>query len=94
MTLWTRSTSWGAWSRTEYDIITPFPDLYATFDKHFQGWDPATDALRIAADFINDPSFPSQPQDIAERYNWTPRRLNPALSYLSELQRRRPKSSQ
>jgi hypothetical protein len=62
--------------------VTGLADLYATFDKHYQEWDPAQDALRIAADFLNDPTFPNEPEEIAERYQWTPRRLNPALSYL------------
>ncbi len=62
--------------------IVPFPELYVTFDKHFKEWDPAEDALRLAADLVNDPSFPGEPHNIAERYGWEPRRLNPALSYL------------
>jgi hypothetical protein len=66
----------------EYDIITGMPELYATFDKYFQEWDPAADGLRVVADFLNDPSFPEQPAEIAARYGWQPRRLNPALSYL------------
>ena len=66
----------------EHGTVTPLPDLYVTFDKHFKQWDPAADALRVAAGFLNDPSFPGEPEDIAERYGWKPRRLNPALSYL------------
>lgn len=66
----------------EYGTITALPELYVTFDKHFQEWDPAADALRVAADFLSDPSFPGEPQDIAKRYGWKARRLNPALSYL------------
>ena len=31
---------------------------------------------------MNDASFPEQPEEIAQRYGWTPRRLNPALTYL------------
>jgi hypothetical protein len=65
-----------------YGTITPLPELFVTFDKHFRDWDPAADALRLAADFVNDASFPMEPEQIAERYSWEPRRLNPALSYL------------
>lgn len=62
--------------------IVPLPKLFVTFDKHFKDWDPAADALRVAADFVNDPEFPGDPAEIAARYGWEPRRLNPALSYL------------
>lgn len=66
----------------QYGTVIPLPELYVTLDKHFKEWDPATDALTLAADLLNDASFPREPQEIAERYGWQPRRLNPALSYL------------
>ena len=66
----------------QYGSVIPLPELYVTFDKHFKEWDPAADALTLAADLLNDASFPREPQEIAERYGWQPRRLNPALSYL------------
>jgi hypothetical protein len=65
-----------------YGTVIAEPELYATFDKHFKDWDPACDALRVAADLLNDSSFPREPDQIAARYGWPPRRLNPALSYL------------
>lgn len=65
--------------------ILPDRTLWAEFDKYFiEGADPAADALQIAVDLMNDPTFPSRVPNIAERYSWTPRRLNPALSYLVE----------
>jgi hypothetical protein len=57
--------------------------LFAEFDKYFQGWDPGADALALAADLVNDASFPSEPPQIAERYGWKPRRLNAAVAYLA-----------
>jgi hypothetical protein len=60
------------------------PTLYATFDRYFMDFDPAQDALRLAADMVNDPQFPGDPKTIAERYAWEPRRLNPALAYLMQ----------
>jgi hypothetical protein len=33
---------------------------------------------------VNDPSFPTKPQLIAERYGWEARRVNPAITYLDE----------
>lgn len=65
-----------------YDMVIPLPELYVTFDKFFKEWDPAADALMIAADLLNDPEFPREPDGIATKYGWQPRRLNPALSYL------------
>jgi len=65
-----------------FGTVMPTPELFVTFDKHFKGWDPAADALILAADLLNDASFPREPQQIAERYGWKPRRLNPAIAYL------------
>lgn len=60
----------------------PKHELYAAFDKYWQPWNPELDALRLATDLLSDATFPTSPPDIASRYDWTPRRLNPALSYL------------
>ena len=57
---------------------------FAEFDRHWKPWNPAEDALQLAADLVNDPEFPSAPGEVAERYDWKPRRLNPAISYLLE----------
>ncbi|WP_283813302.1 DMT family transporter [Bradyrhizobium sp. Leo170] len=54
----------------------------ATFDKHFMEWSPEEDALRIAADLVNDPSMPIDTGQVAQRDGWEPRRMNPALTYL------------
>jgi hypothetical protein len=59
------------------------PELYADFDALWNPWDPAKDALQLAADLHNDPAFPSEPEAIAQRYSWAARRLNPALAYLT-----------
>lgn len=58
--------------------------LFAEFDRHWKPWNPAEDALQIAADLVGDPEFPSALAEIAERYGWEPRRLNPAISHLWE----------
>jgi len=36
------------------------------------------------SDLVNDPEMPSAPKEISERYRWSPRRLNPAITYLQE----------
>jgi hypothetical protein len=65
------------------DHIAPDEELFATFDSHWMPWNPATDGLRLAADLMNDAHFPRAPQDIAKRYEWEARRLNPAIAYLA-----------
>ena len=57
---------------------------FVEFDRHWKPWNPTEDARQLAADLVNDPEFPSAPAEVAERYGWEPRRLNPALSYLLE----------
>ncbi len=64
-------------------IVTAEPELYARFDSFWKPWDPAQDGRRLVADLFNDQEFPSNPEAIGDRYEWEPRRLNPALAYLS-----------
>lgn len=58
--------------------------LFTEFDQYWQPWNPREDALRLAADIMNDRQFPANSKVIAERYGWEPRRLNPAATYLFE----------
>lgn len=60
----------------------PKDELFIAFDKHFMGWNPADDALRLATDLLNDTNFPRKTPEVAERYGWSARRMNPALSFL------------
>lgn len=66
-----------------YGHAFPRDELFAAFDMHWMGWSPPDDALRLAADLINDGGFPHAPESIAARYGWEPRRLNPAIAYLA-----------
>jgi predicted transcriptional regulator len=65
--------------------ISPTLQLFLDFDAFFMEWDPAQDARTIAEELVSNP-HPEPHQlsahEIAERYKWTPRRLNPALQYL------------
>jgi hypothetical protein len=70
--------------RDHHDYAMPEGTLFADFDRYWKPWNAPGDALRLAADVLNDPKFPSDPKQIIERYGWTPRRLNPALYYLLE----------
>jgi hypothetical protein len=58
--------------------------LFAEFDRFWMPWDPREDAIKLAADIGNDAGFPADSKAIAERYDWPPRRLNPAATYLLE----------
>ncbi len=63
-------------------IVYPEEALFAKLDKYWMPWDPAEDALRIAAGLVNDESFPDKPAEMAQVFGWSARRLNPALAYL------------
>jgi hypothetical protein len=58
--------------------------LFAEFDRYWKPWSAADDALKLAVDILNDPDIPADCKEIAERYRWAPRRLNPAVCYLLE----------
>lgn len=68
--------------KIEFDRAFPLETLFVEFDKAFTDHDPAEDGLRLALDLTNDPDFPVHADQIAERYGWTARRLNPAIAYL------------
>jgi hypothetical protein len=65
-----------------YQFITPTAALFEHVDLNVMGWDPAQDAGRIAAELVNADERGLQAHDLVDRLAWTPRRLNPALSYL------------
>ena len=56
--------------------------LFVAFDRYFKQWNPEDDALRIAADLVNGKN--GTVEAMAQEYNWLPRRMNPAVSYLIE----------
>lgn len=66
------------------DLIYANEGLYVRFDKFWTEWDPAEDALRVAAGMVGDETFPNQPEEVARRFGWEPRRMNPALAFLNE----------
>lgn len=65
------------------ELIFPEAELFVRFDKFWMGWNPEDDALRVASGLVNDDVFPSKPAEVARLFGWEPRRLNPALAYLS-----------
>jgi DNA-binding MarR family transcriptional regulator len=65
--------------------VSPTPQLFLAFDPIFLPWDPAEDAKKIAEDLVAGPHPESNQvsaNQLAKRYGWEPRRLNPALQYL------------
>jgi hypothetical protein len=70
--------------KLSHDTVLPEGTLFAEFDRYWKPWNSAEDGLRLAADMINDREFPSACQEIAARYRWEPRQLNPAIHYLLE----------
>ena len=54
--------------------------LFVAFDKYFKPWNPEDDARRVAADLVNGKD--GTVSAMAQEYNWPPRRMNPAVSYL------------
>lgn len=67
---------------SSFGRVYPKDTLFAEFDRYWQSWDPAVDALKLAADLVNNDAFPTEPEKIAELYGWPARRLNPAMAYL------------
>lgn len=67
----------------EHGAVWAKPELYVRFDKHFKGWDPAEDGLTIAADLLNSSDAAVDPQALADKQGWAPRRLNAAIAYLT-----------
>ena len=70
--------------RKAVDTIMPEDSLFSEFDRLWQPWNPSVDASTLAAGLVNDPEHPDKCSEIATRYDWPARRLNPAISYLAE----------
>ena len=64
--------------------VSAQPSLFVEFDQFWMNWNPAEDGRQLATDIINDLNFPNELKEIAEHYNWKPRRLNPAICYLED----------
>ncbi|MCK5384814.1 MAG: toll/interleukin-1 receptor domain-containing protein [Alphaproteobacteria bacterium] len=71
-----------AFFTVQFDRVMPASELFVEFDKAFMEWEPEKDALRIASAILNDDNFPSSLNEIASKFDWTPRRINPAVNYL------------
>jgi hypothetical protein len=66
-----------------FAALGPEAGLFAKFDKYSKDWDPEADALRIAADLVNELDGATV-SALGARYGWPPRRTNPAVIFLEE----------
>lgn len=65
-----------------FDGVWPEDELFVLLDALVMDWNPLDDALRIAADLVSGPEDSINLQELAERYHWPARRLNPAVNCL------------
>lgn len=72
----------GGMVKETFGTARPERDLFAEFDRFWKPWNPADDALLLAAEMVNTKDFPGAMSKIAEQIGWPARRLNSAASYL------------
>jgi hypothetical protein len=65
-----------------YHDVFPTGHLFEHVDSHVMGWNPPTDAQRVAAEILNSEEQGLQAYELASRLDWGARRINPALSFL------------
>lgn len=58
-------------------------ELFAELDNRFCDWDPSVDASRIAAELVNGPDEFIAAEELPERFAWSVRRTNAAISWLA-----------
>jgi hypothetical protein len=69
-----------------FSTLQPRPRLFIDTDPALQGWNPAADAVTLAAAMLNNAGsrgYANIPE-VDEQLKWGPRRLNPAAEYLDE----------
>jgi len=64
----------------EFAYVFAKESLFAELDQHFMAWNPQEDALHIAAELVNGSD--STVQQLADKWGWKPRRINPAVNWL------------
>jgi hypothetical protein len=67
--------------RTPFDVLVAKDSLFVAFDALLGENDPEADARRLAADLLSE-AVPSSVDGAAAQYDWTPRRMNPAITFL------------
>lgn len=65
-------------------FVWPTSSFWPEFDQYFKyNPNPVEDAQILAARIVNNQEFPKKLPEIAERLGWQPRRINPAVAYLT-----------
>jgi len=71
----------------DFRTIAPTQFLFWDFDPIFKDWDPRRDAQEVVVGLLEAGKSMNRAKmgvrDFADRKGWTPRRVNPALHYLS-----------
>ncbi len=70
-----------AQGRAGPSVFAPSARLFVKYDTHWKGWTAAADAVLIGREVQ---AGTNDPEEIAHKLGWEPRRLNPALEYLIE----------
>lgn len=65
-----------------YRLVEPTALLFIELDPLFTDWNPRDDAFRIADELMRSEKGSLFSDELAERLQWAPRRLNPALAHL------------
>lgn len=63
--------------------LWPQRELFLETDVYVKGWNPAVDAIQLAAALLKKPDGESLLQPFAAELSWEPRRLNSAASFLN-----------
>lgn len=66
-----------------FAILYPATGFFPTFDPVFKIGSPENDARLIAADLVNNGGRGAATGELAKTYGWTPRRMNPAVEFLT-----------
>ena len=70
--------------RLGFSRLVPEAELFVEFDAFYTDWNPKEDGVRVAAELMSQNEESCRLAILAERLEWTPRRMNPAVTYLLE----------
>lgn len=65
-----------------YTRVKALVGAFLIFDPIFMGWNPAEDAVKLAAELVNSDHGALSSAEACEQLEWSPRRLNPAVAVL------------
>ncbi|HXU34435.1 MAG TPA: toll/interleukin-1 receptor domain-containing protein [Thermoanaerobaculia bacterium] len=65
-----------------YRAVMATKYTFVELDQFFMGWDPFQDAVRLAVELMNSGGSWLSSLGASSRLGWTPRQMNPALTYL------------